>query len=285
MFKRFVTQRLALAITVLAVSAGSAWPQDRHFGAPPPFLAPFLSLFGPQRRDMPEITVRPQPDRPFRGDTRGDPRQNEEDDEGQAEGDAELGPRAFCVRLCDGYYFPMGPASYGGTEQAQAMTCANLCPAAPVALYSLRHGGEVADAVGPQGRRYSALPNAFKFRSALQPGCSCSGSGKGGLAAMPVTRDFTLRRGDIVVTDQGARLFAGGGRIPFQSAQFVTMDRNNALARRIQLARPPADHAEGNGGPTSSTTSRDADAGEQPVVDASRPVRVIPFKGAPGVDP
>ena len=84
-----------------------------------------------------------------------------------------------CVRTCDGYYFPISysttPASFPQDEQV----CQRMCPAAEVALYSHRNPGEdIAQAISTGGRNYSELPNAFAFRKAFKPSCSCRAPGQ-----------------------------------------------------------------------------------------------------------
>ena len=77
-------------------------------------------------------------------------------------------------------------------------------------------------AVDGAGRPYAALTNAFLFRQRQVEGCSCSGSGTVGLAPVAIDKDPTLRRGDLVVTDHGARVFTGDlARAPFRPNDLV----------------------------------------------------------------
>jgi hypothetical protein len=114
--------------------------------------------------------------------------------------------RTVCVRTCDGYYFPISysttPARFGEDEK----TCQRMCPAAEVALYAHRTTGEdMTRAVAINGRPYSELPNAFRYRQELNAACSCRRAGESWATALGVTPDDTVQRGDIVVTDEKAK--------------------------------------------------------------------------------
>jgi hypothetical protein len=114
--------------------------------------------------------------------------------------------RTVCVRTCDGYYFPISysttPASFPQDEQ----TCQRMCPAAEVALYSHRNPGEdMSQAISTGGRSYSELPNAFLFRKAFNPSCSCRPPGQTWQQTLKHLEDSTIEQGDIVVTEEQAK--------------------------------------------------------------------------------
>lgn len=117
--------------------------------------------------------------------------------------------RTICVRTCDGYYFPVSfqttPSRFADDEQ----TCRRTCPAAEVALYSHRNPGEdVAQAVSTAGKFYKDLPTAFRYRQEFNPSCSCRKPGQSWAEALGGTRDTTVERGDIVVTDERAKVMS-----------------------------------------------------------------------------
>jgi hypothetical protein len=117
--------------------------------------------------------------------------------------------RTVCVRTCDGYYFPISysttPASFPQDEQ----TCQRMCPAAEVALYSHRNPGEdVSQALSTSGRSYTELPNAFAFRKAFNPSCSCRAPGQTWSQALKHLDDDTIEQGDIVVTEEQSKLLS-----------------------------------------------------------------------------
>lgn len=109
---------------------------------------------------------------------------------------------AFCVRTCDGHYFPV--QAQAGFSAAQM--CSAFCPASETKLYS---GGGIDHAVSTDGRRYTDLPQAFAYRKQVVEGCTCNGKDAFGLARLDVNTDPTLRRGDIVATSQGMMAVSG----------------------------------------------------------------------------
>ena len=116
---------------------------------------------------------------------------------------AEAGPaRAFCVRSCDGRYFPV--QAHAGLSAAEA--CRSFCPASQTRLYS---GGTIDYAVTSDGSRYADLDNAFVYRQRLVDGCTCNGRDAFGLAQVDAKSDPTLRAGDVVATKSGLVAFTG----------------------------------------------------------------------------
>ncbi|MGU9981334.1 DUF2865 domain-containing protein [Phreatobacter sp. HK31-P] len=174
----------------------------------------FFSLFGRRSRDLPEITVRPPEN--TRDRSRSDTEQSR-----SASGENVGGARAFCVRTCDGYFFPAGPSTSGAARVAQQSSCSAMCPGAEVAVYSVGNRGSIEDAVNARGQTYAALRTAFRFRQGLERTCSCQGLATAGLARLPITHDVTLRAGDVVVTETGVQVFRGAPRFPYRSQDFV----------------------------------------------------------------
>ena len=110
--------------------------------------------------------------------------------------------KAFCVRTCDGHYFPV--RAHAGMSVAEA--CHAFCPASETHIYS---GGNIDYAVARDGSRYRDLPNAYVYRRHLVAGCTCNGRDAFGLAHVDVATDPTLRPGDVVATRGGMVAFAG----------------------------------------------------------------------------
>jgi hypothetical protein len=107
---------------------------------------------------------------------------------------------AYCVRLCDGHYFPIPP--HAGVTAVQA--CRSFCPASKTKIFS---GSGIDHAVAADGARYPDLVNAYVYRGELVPGCTCNGKDVFGLAPVDAASDPTLRAGDIVVTGAGPMVF------------------------------------------------------------------------------
>jgi Protein of unknown function (DUF2865) len=109
---------------------------------------------------------------------------------------------AVCVRLCDGRYFQLPSSS---TEDEKSL-CSAACPDATTAVFHT--DGDLKDATDADGKSYSALPNAFAYRSRVVPQCACR-NGKLGMASVAADQDPTLEHGDIVVTQHGPVVFHG----------------------------------------------------------------------------
>lgn len=116
---------------------------------------------------------------------------------------AAAGPAsAYCVRTCDGHYFPV--RAQPGMSAAQA--CHSFCPASQTRLYS---GSNIDYATASDGSRYADLDTAYVFRQHLVAGCTCNGHDVFGLAHVDVNNDPTLKAGDVVATKNGLMAFTG----------------------------------------------------------------------------
>ena len=122
----------------------------------------------------------------------------------EIDGSVAYGGVAYCVRLCDGRFFPIERQPGISPEQA----CASFCPASPTRIYS---GSSINQAVAPDGRRYAELGTAFVYRAKIIEGCTCNGKDALGVVNTPIKNDPTLRAGDIVATHRGLMVYNGGG--------------------------------------------------------------------------
>ncbi len=113
------------------------------------------------------------------------------------------GSQAYCVRTCDGRYFPIAASD----NQSRAASCNSFCPASDTRIV---YGGSIDTAVTESGKPYSELPNAFRYRNELVAGCTCNGKDQIGLAPVRIENDPTLRKGDIVAGSDGL-MVAGRG--------------------------------------------------------------------------
>ncbi|HXQ06088.1 MAG TPA: DUF2865 domain-containing protein [Bradyrhizobium sp.] len=123
--------------------------------------------------------------------------------DGRARAGYSGGGLAYCVRTCDGRYFPIS-ASDG---QSRAASCNSFCPASDTKIV---YGSSIDTAATESGKPYSELPNAFRYRSELVTGCTCDGKDQVGLAPVRIENDPTLRKGDIVAGSDGL-VVAGRG--------------------------------------------------------------------------
>jgi hypothetical protein len=140
------------------------------------------------------------------------------------------GPRQiYCVRLCDGRYFPL-PRSVGTAIYSPDKTCNALCPAAETKIFS---GPGIGPSIAADGTRYAKLENAFVYRERVVDGCTCNGKDPGGLARVEPESDPTLKPGDIVVTETRPTVFKGG-KPPHQAGDFTPALDDRKLPKNLR---------------------------------------------------
>lgn len=131
----------------------------------------------------------------------------------------------FCVRTCDGRYFPM--QRHAGATPAEI--CRSFCPAAKTMVFS---GSKIDFAVAPNGTRYADLDNAFLYRDKVADNCTCNGKDGLGLARLDTASDPTLRPGDIVATSDGFATFHGNSKS--KTAEFTPINPSSSeWARKL----------------------------------------------------
>jgi hypothetical protein len=119
--------------------------------------------------------------------------------------------RTLCVRICDGFYFPISFSTVPGQFSADAATCQAMCPGAPVALYTHRNPGEDVDQmVSLDGQPYTALPNAFRFRTQYDKTCTCHST----TVAAPAFTQFPADSGLSPITGAPIEATAAGPTPP-----------------------------------------------------------------------
>jgi len=137
---------------------------------------------------------------------------------------------SYCVRTCDGRYFPL-PRNANTDEQ---QLCSSMCPSAQTKVFN---GSQIDRAVGNDGKTYASMKNAFLYRDKLVANCSCNGRDPTGTAALDPLADPTLRPGDVVVTANGPVVFQGNRSGRQQSNAFVPVSeaRNMPKSMKQQL--------------------------------------------------
>jgi hypothetical protein len=126
---------------------------------------------------------------------------------------AGSGP-AFCVRSCDGKYFPL---TMRGNATPVA-TCQAFCPASTTKVF---YGSTIDGAASSTGERYADSENAFAYRKALRADCTCNGRSPSGLAPVDLTLDTSLRTGDVIATTDGLVAYTGVRVGANQTAEFT----------------------------------------------------------------
>ena len=153
---------------------------------------------GPRAGELLRRSVRPQSTSPSRTCT---PRV------------AGSGP-AFCVRSCDGKYFPL--TMRGNASPVQ--TCQAFCPASVTKVF---YGSNIDSAAAGNGERYADSENAYAYRKALRADCTCNGRSPSGLAPVDLTLDTSLRSGDVIATTDGLVAYTGVRLGTEQTAEFT----------------------------------------------------------------
>src|SRR5438552_10352298 len=138
------------------------------------------------------------------------------------------GSQAYCVRTCDGRYFPVSASD----SQSRAAACSGFCPASETKLV---YGSNIDNAATETGEPYSELPNAFRYRKEIVAGCTCNGKDPVGLASVKIEDDPTLRKGDIVAGENGLQVVGRsdkrGAALNFSPAS----DKVRAKYRRVPV--------------------------------------------------
>lgn len=81
--------------------------------------------------------------------------------------------RTMCVRLCDGFYFPLSFSTLQSKFREDEVKCQQQC-SAPAQLFVYRNNvEEIEQMVSLDGRPYSEMPFAFRHRKEYIKGCSC----------------------------------------------------------------------------------------------------------------
>ena len=191
---------------------------------------------------------------------------------------------SYCVRSCDGRYFPI--SARGGATPAQM--CQSFCPASPTKVFS---GNSIDYAVGTMGERYVDSQNAFAYRKALKADCTCNGRDSAGLAPVDLSLDTTLRPGDIVATSNGLVAYSGVKTATGQTAEFTPVANYPGLTADVRarlgemkvapVAAEIADDApytSSIASPVSNDTRHDA---LRPLLENLPPLPTGEFKPAP----
>ena len=82
--------------------------------------------------------------------------------------------RTICVRLCDGYYFPVSFSTLPNHFQRDSEVCQQQCAAPADLYYHQNPGGAVEQAVSVTSQLpYTSLKSAWRYRKEYVQGCSC----------------------------------------------------------------------------------------------------------------
>jgi hypothetical protein len=138
---------------------------------------------------------------------------------------ASSGP-SFCVRSCDGRYFPLMRSSASPVQMCQA-----FCPASATKVF---YGSSIDWATSSTGQRYADSENAFAYRKELRADCTCNGRDPAGLAPIDLTLDTSLRPGDVIATTDGLVAYSGVKVGTSQTAEFTPVASYPGLTAEVR---------------------------------------------------
>ena len=170
---------------------------------------------------------------------------------------------AFCVRSCDGKYFPLARGNATPVQMCQA-----FCPASATKVF---FGSTIDGAYSGNGEHYADSENAYGYRKAMRADCTCNGRGPAGLAPVDLTLDTSLRPGDVIATTNGLVAYSGVKGGAGQTAEFTPVASYPGLTAEVR-----ARLGEMKVAPVAAETV----AGEMPLPEASRDV-ALPATSVP----
>ena len=209
--RRALLVATTLAVLLLAAStpAAAGGLLDFLFGgvrkepSPPPQAIPYADPIASQR-----IAPAPRSASPSRSASAGGSEQ------------------AFCVRTCDGRYFPLTRG-----KMSPAQMCRAFCPASATKVY---FGSSIDSAYASNGERYAESKNAFSYRKELRSDCTCNGRDPAGLAPLDLALDNSLREGDVIATTDGLVAYTGVRTGNEQVAEFTPIASYRGLTTEVR---------------------------------------------------
>jgi Protein of unknown function (DUF2865) len=176
---------------------------------------------------------------------------------------ASGGGPAFCVRSCDGRYFPLARGNATPVQMCQA-----FCPASVTKVF---FGSTIDGASSSNGERYADMENAFAFRKTLRADCTCNGRDPAGLAPVDLSLDTSLRSGDVIATASGLVAYSGVRAGTGQTAEFTPVASYPGLTADVRARL---------GEMKVAPVSAEMVANEAPSPEASRDV-ALPLSSVP----
>jgi hypothetical protein len=162
---------------------------------------------------------------PFTGQQNASPQGQGSQQPTRAASGGGSGP-AFCVRTCDGKYFPLMRSAVSPAQMCQA-----FCPATATKVY---FGSTIDGASAATGERYADSENAFAYRKALRSDCTCNGRDPAGLAPVDLTLDNSLKAGDVIATADGLVAYTGVRLGMEQTAEFTPVASYPGLTSEVR---------------------------------------------------
>lgn len=169
----------------------------------------------------------------------------------------------MCVRMCDGYYWPLRYPAYQSDLREDAARCQAEC-GSETRLYTRSGPGEDAEGMRDmEGTSYGASPTAFAYRKGLVNGCACK--------PMPWSDSERARHENYALVEAEAKLrIAEAQAAKIAAAQQVrlaqTPEQSTTLLATVDTNEPPLGPAESA---LLSAQNRRAAASDQPTAKPS----------------
>jgi Protein of unknown function (DUF2865) len=116
--------------------------------------------------------------------------------------------KAICVRTCDGGFFPVSYHYTPDKNDRLIDLCRAQCPNTEVLVFTYAEGQEIDKATGIDGRPYTTLANAGRFKTKYEPSCGCKKPDQSWVDALAnaekVLSGGTGTTGDFIVSPQKA---------------------------------------------------------------------------------
>jgi hypothetical protein len=143
-------------------AAQSFFQQLFGFGtpAPGPTPPPAPSTPGGRSYSFPSGNISPR-------------RPSTDDDDERSNRGSGSGYKTVCVRMCDGYYFPVSNNTGKKGFYRDQMKCRSSCGDEARLFHMPANATDISEATDGQGRIYGLLPAAYKYRKTLVAGCQC----------------------------------------------------------------------------------------------------------------
>ncbi len=214
--------------------------------------------------------------------------------------------RPVCVRLCDGFFFPL--ANSTGGRDGQDEMCQALCPNTETEVFFMGGDGDIQNARQRNGRPYASLANAGRYLRQFDASCSCRTAGQSWAQALAEAEDMIdRRRGDVLVSERQAQEMSRPRLEAPTRREQERLRRQQAAAPAQEAAAAAADAAvqqaldqAGRTAPTAGTDSAGigpqqlgsrtvgADQGERREVTSAggerRTVRIVAPNITPGLN-
>lgn len=159
--------------------------------------------------------------------------------------------RAVCVRLCDGYYWPLNDHASNQSLRREADRCEASCGAEARLFYQEQDENDPSAMVDLAGQSYGSLKTAFLYRTKLIGGCGCRPA-PWSIAEQNRHRGYAIADA-LAAQARAVRLAEAGGGVPLPSRRPSVTDLTVAnLEPDVAAAATPDEMTAAAGADASS---------------------------------